>query len=143
MDHIMRGGCLISLDEEVTRNKKSRVDEVDVVHVKKVQKATNPAILIVGEEVSATIPLETSRVTASLIVSILRLLPLMPRTLHRILLRRLNEYSHMDQWFACLQGLYDLGPVRDNHYDSSDSKETFEWEDDELPPNGLGDGFSR
>ncbi|KAK4848117.1 hypothetical protein QYF36_009495 [Acer negundo] len=57
--------------------------------------------------------------------------------------RRLNEYSHMDQWFACLQGLYDLGPVRDNHYDSSDSKETFEWEDDELPPNGLGDGFSR
>ncbi|KAK1569308.1 hypothetical protein Q3G72_035249 [Acer saccharum] len=30
----------------------------------------------------------------------------------------LKEYSHMDQLFAFLQGLYSVGPVCDNHYDS-------------------------
>ncbi|KAI9194290.1 hypothetical protein LWI28_004841 [Acer negundo] len=51
-------------EEEIPlmRSKKSRANEIDVVPIEKVQEDTTPAILIVGEKVSTTIPYKDSSV---------------------------------------------------------------------------------
>ncbi|KAK4836459.1 hypothetical protein QYF36_023410 [Acer negundo] len=51
----------------------------------------------------------------------------------------LKEYSHIDHRFACLQGPYDVGPVRGHYYDSSEGKKTLEWEDDKLLTSELNE----